>query len=60
LNDYKIYDIYRDEKLGNKLSMTFSLEFVSHDKTLTDVEVSNEVDALISNLGKKLNIELRQ
>lgn len=60
LNDYKIYDIYRDKKLGNKLSMTFSLEFVSHDKTLTDVEVSNEVDALISNLGKKLNIELRQ
>lgn len=60
LTDFKLYDIYKDEKLGDKLSMTFSLEFVSHEKTLTDEIVNSEVDILLKNLNKNLNITLRQ
>ena len=39
--------------------MTFSLEFQSDERTLTDDDVNKQVDKLISNLKKELNIELR-
>lgn len=60
LTDFRLFDIYKDEKLGEKLSMTFSLEFVSHEKTLTDELVNREVEILLENLNKNLNITLRQ
>ncbi len=60
LKNVSLFDIYSDEKLGtNKKSLAFSLEFQSEEKTLTDDEVSKQVEKLIKNLKKELNIELR-
>jgi phenylalanyl-tRNA synthetase beta subunit len=39
--------------------MTFSLEFSSPEKTLTDEEVSAMVDKIVKNLNKKLGVTLR-
>ncbi len=60
LKDVSLFDIYTDKKLGSgKRSMTFSLEFSSEEKTLTDDEVSAMVDKIVRNLNKKLGVTLR-
>jgi len=60
LKSVTLFDLYDDGKLGiGKKSMTFSLEFQSDERTLTDDDVNKQVDKLISNLKKELNIELR-
>ncbi len=60
LKEISLFDIYSDEKIGtNKKSIAVSLEFQSEEKTMTDDEVNNQVEKLIKNLKKELNIELR-
>ncbi|MCE1164138.1 MAG: phenylalanine--tRNA ligase subunit beta [Bacteroidetes bacterium] len=60
LKDVRLFDIYADKKLGSgKKSMTFSLEFSSDEKTLTDEEVNGMVDKIVRNLNKKLGVTLR-
>ncbi|MGV8017759.1 MAG: phenylalanine--tRNA ligase subunit beta [Ignavibacteria bacterium] len=60
LREIRLFDIYTDERLGNDLkSMTFSLEFSSPEKTLTDEEVSAMVDKIVKKLNKKLGVTLR-
>lgn len=60
LKDVSLFDIYTDRKLGSgKKSMTFSLEFSSEEKTLTDDEVNRMVDKIVRNLNKKLGVTLR-
>lgn len=53
---YDIYDIKQDEKFK---SMTYSLEFASDERTLTDEEVNQLQDKIINKLKKELNAELR-
>lgn len=61
LESIEIFDIYRNEKLGeNKKSVAFSLKFRSGDKTLTDDEINGMMEAIISDLEKELNAELRK
>lgn len=60
LKNIRLYDVFRlnaDDSPG--LSLTFSLEYSSNEKTLTDVEVNNIQEKIIKNLNKKLNAELR-
>ncbi|MDD5360868.1 MAG: phenylalanine--tRNA ligase subunit beta [Ignavibacteria bacterium] len=60
LKSVNLFDIYSDEKLGNEMkSMTFSLEFGSDEKTLTDDEVNGMIQKIIKNLNKKLGVTLR-
>ena len=57
----KLFDIYRNEKLGeNKKSVAYSLIFRDKNKTLSDEEINNVMDAIISELEKTLHAELRK
>ena len=57
----KLFDIYRNEKLGeNKKSVAYSLIFRDKNKTLSDEEINNVMDAIISELEKTLHAELRR
>lgn len=61
LEEIKLFDIYRNEKLGeNKKSIAFALTFRAQDKTLTDEEINGAMDTIISDLSKELNAELRK
>ena len=61
LESMKLFDIYRNEKLGeNKKSVAYSLIFRDKNKTLSDEEINNVMDAIISELEKTLHAELRR
>jgi phenylalanyl-tRNA synthetase beta chain len=60
LKEIELFDVYTDEKLGNdKRSITFTLEFSSNEKTLTDDEVSKQVEKIFKALNNKLGAVLR-
>lgn len=57
LKKLRLYDIY--EMDGDKKSYTFTLEFRSADKTLTNDEVNIYQDKIINSLKKNIKAELR-
>lgn len=60
LESVKLFDIYRDEKLGaNKKSVAYSLIFRDKNKTLSDDEINKVMDEIISELKGKFGAELR-
>lgn len=60
LENIKLFDIYRSEKLGNnKKSVAFGLTFRAKDRTLTDDEITNTMEAIIKELQVTLGAELR-
>ena len=61
LESLKLFDIYRDEKIGaNKKSVAYSLIFRDKNKTLNDEEINSSMEAIIQELEKTLNAELRK
>ncbi len=61
LENLKLFDIYRDEKLGeNKKSVAYSLMFRDKNKTLSDEEVNTIMKSIIEELQKVLGAELRK
>ncbi|MCX7833215.1 MAG: phenylalanine--tRNA ligase subunit beta [Ignavibacteria bacterium] len=61
LSSLKLFDIYRDEKLGeNVKSIALTLEFNSTERTLTDEEVNLIIDKIVNSLNKQYGIKLRQ
>lgn len=60
LKSIKLFDVYKDRRFGNtRRSMTFTLEFSSMEKTLTDSEVNEKVNKVLADLKTKLGVELR-
>ncbi len=60
LESAKLFDIYRDEKLGaNKKSVAYSLIFRDKNKTLSDEEINKVMDEIIGELKNKFGAELR-
>ena len=60
LESAKLFDIYRDEKLGeNKKSVAYSLIFRDKNKTLSDNEINSTMENIIAELEKTLGAELR-
>jgi phenylalanyl-tRNA synthetase beta chain len=59
LKKLRLYDVYKQGDDSGKVSYTFSLEFSSTEKTLTDEEINGIQDKIIKDLKKKLNAELR-
>ncbi len=60
LEQVQLFDIYRDEKLGqNKKSIAYSLIFRDPKKTLSDEEINTTMDNIIKELDKALNAKLR-
>ncbi len=61
LEEVKLFDIYRSEKLGeNKKSVAYSLKFRVPDRTLTDDEVNGVMKEIVAELEKSLGAELRK
>ena len=61
LETVKLFDIYRDSKLGeNKKSVAYSLIFRDKKKTLSDEEINTVMSEIISKLEKELGAELRK
>lgn len=61
LETAKLFDIYRSEKLGeNKKSVAYELIFRSKERTLTDSEIKNTMEAIVKELETSLNAELRE
>ena len=61
LESIKLFDIYRDEKLGNnKKSVAYSLIFRDKNKNLSDEEINPIMEEIIKSLEKELNAELRK
>ena len=55
LESVKLFDIYRDEKLGeNKKSVAYSLIFRDKNKTLNDEEINSIIDLLLKNVEQRL------
>ena len=60
LESIKLFDIYRDEKIGeNKKSVAYALTFRDKSKTLSDDEINTIMSNIIANLEKTLDAKLR-
>lgn len=59
LKEVNLFDIYEGEKLGNKKSYAVSFTLMDKDATLTDKQIDNVMEKLISNYRQKLGAELR-
>lgn len=61
VKDAFIFDVFEDAKLGaNKKSLSISLLFGANDRTLEDTEVSEELDKILSDVKKEINIQIRE
>lgn len=59
LENIKLFDIYEDEKLGDKKSIAIRLIFRDAKRTLQDSEVNEVIEKIIANLENKLGVEIR-
>lgn len=60
LEEAKLFDIYRDEKIGtDKKSVAYSLIFRDKNKTLSDEEINSIMEGIINELRVKFNAKLR-
>ena len=57
LKNFRLFDFY---PLEGKKSLTYSLEYLNPERTLTDEEVNKYQEELIKLLNKKINAELRK
>jgi len=57
IKNFRLFDFY---PLEEKKSLTYTLEYLDSEKTLTDEDVNKYHEELISHLHKKLNAELRK
>lgn len=61
LEEAKLFDIYRDEKIGtDKKSIAYSLIFRDKNKTLSDEEINSMMDGILTELEKTLGATLRK
>ena len=61
LEEVELFDVYRNDKLGNKKkSVAYSLKFRAKDRTLTDEEINKTMEEIITELEKSLGAELRK
>lgn len=59
LKEVNLFDIYQDEKLGNKKSYAVSFTLLDKENTLTDKQIESVMEKLIKNYKEKLGAELR-
>ncbi|MBS4536273.1 phenylalanine--tRNA ligase subunit beta [Clostridium sp. D2Q-14] len=61
LEKINLFDVYQGKQIpSGKKSIAYSIVYRSFKKTLTDEEVSNVHDEIVSNLISELNAELRK
>ena len=61
LEDVKLFDIYRGEKLGaDKKSVAYSITFRAADRTLTEQEITKAMDRILTKLNMEHGAEIRK
>ena len=61
LQNVQLFDIFESEKLGvDKKSVAINFSFLNESKTLTDKEVDEQMEQLISGFQQKLSAEIRK
>jgi phenylalanyl-tRNA synthetase beta chain len=61
LRSFKLFDIFESEKLGAGLkSMAMSFTFLDEEKTLTDTEVDDMVQKIVTTFEKDLGAQVRR
>lgn len=61
LQEIKLFDIFESEKLGaNKKSVAVNFTFLDKDKTLTDKEIEDWMNKIMTTLEKDLQAEIRK
>ncbi|HEV7334121.1 MAG TPA: phenylalanine--tRNA ligase subunit beta [Flavisolibacter sp.] len=61
LQDVRLFDIFESEKLGTgKKSLAVNFTFLDEEKTLTDKEIDNWMNKIMSTLEKNLGAEIRK
>ena len=61
LEDVKLFDIYRGEKLGaDKKSVAYSITFRAADRTLTEQEITKSMDRILTKLNMEHGAEIRK
>ncbi|ANI89431.1 phenylalanine--tRNA ligase subunit beta [Arachidicoccus ginsenosidimutans] len=61
LKETRLFDIFESEKLGtDKKSLAINFTFLDEEKTLTDKDVDNVINNLITAFEKELNAEIRK
>ena len=61
LTEIRLFDIFESEKIGvNKKSLAIRLSFVDDQKTMTDKEIENMVNTVITQLEKTVKAEIRK
>ena len=61
LENIKLFDIYRNDKLGqNKKSIAYRLTFRDKKKTLKEEEINEIMEQIIAQLEKELKAEIRK
>ena len=58
LININFFDIYFDPISVDKVNIGVRLEFQKNDRTLTTLEIDNEISKLIKNLAKEFKIEM--
>ncbi len=60
LQNIQLFDVFENIKLGkNKKSFAINFTFLDKEKTLTDLEIEDMMNQIISTLENKLNAEIR-
>jgi phenylalanyl-tRNA synthetase beta chain len=60
LRQVRLFDIFVDDRFGNgKKSIAFRLEFLSLERTLTDMEIDSSIDRMVGDLARVFKAELR-
>jgi len=59
LKDFYPLDIYSDEKLGDKKSLTIRFTLQSNEKTLSDEDIESTMSEILETLKSTFNAELR-
>ncbi len=59
IKQFNLIDIYSDEKLGNKESLTIRFVLQNDEKTLDDEDITTTMNKILEKLNNELSIGLR-
>jgi len=56
---FNAVDLYEDESLGDKVSLSVKFNFQSNEKTLRDEDITSQIEKILESLKQEFNIEIR-
>lgn len=59
IKQFNLIDVYSDEKLGDKESLTIRFVLQNDEKTMDEEDITSTIDSILNQLNEKLSITLR-